>query len=83
MFDVDFDVDNVDIDAIDLTSSDDAAATSDNDEDADIFSIVNDYASEEVDTLVKEEKNLLAVRTKRTDRHNNESAERFVLTREA
>ena len=46
-------------------------------------SIVNDNASEKEDALYKEEKNLLAVPTKRTERHNNESAKNFLLTREA
>ena len=43
MFDAD--VDNVDIEKFELSSSDDAAATSENDEDAGIFSIVNDNTS--------------------------------------
>ena len=51
------DVDDFDIDAIGISSSNDAAAISDSDEDAGIFSIVNDYASEEEDYLAIEEKN--------------------------
>ncbi|CAI5745402.1 unnamed protein product [Peronospora destructor] len=80
----DADVDQVDIDEEDhLNNSDDAIIDSDDDDDAGIFSIVNDYASEEEDNLAEEENNLLAVRTKRTERQNKESAENFLLTREA
>ena len=68
---------------MDLSSIDDAAALPGSDDDTDKFSIVNDHTSEGVDTLAEEEKDLLAVRTKRTERHNNESAENFLLTREA
>ncbi|KAL0582127.1 hypothetical protein ABG067_008158, partial [Albugo candida] len=56
----DADVDNIDIEEIEFNSSDDAAATSDKDDDAGIFSIVNDNASEREDTLADEESNLLA-----------------------
>ena len=76
----DDDVDNVDIDAIGISSKNDAAAISDSDDDAEHFSIVNEYASGQVETFAEEEKNLLAARTKRTGRHNNESAENFLLT---
>ena len=55
----------------------------DSDADAGIFSIFNDCSSEEVNNLAEEEKNLLAVRTKSTEQHNNESAEKSLLTREA
>ena len=68
------DVDIVDIDSVDIISSEDAATTSDNDDDAAIFSIINAHASKEVDTLAEEDKNLLAVRTRRIERHNNELA---------
>ena len=47
-----------------------------------MFSIVNDYISEEEDNLAEEKKTLLAVRKKRTERQSNESAENFLLTRE-
>ena len=79
----DADVDNVDIEEVEPPSRDDAAATSDNDYDAGLFSIVNDNANEEEHTLAEEESDLLAVTSKRTERHNNESAENFLLTREA
>ena len=64
MFDAD--VDNVDIEEVELSSSDDAAGSSDNDDDAGIFSIVNEYSSGEDDNLAEIEKNFFAVRTKRT-----------------
>ena len=67
----DADVDNIDIEKIEFNSGDDAAATSDNDDDAGIFSIVNGNASEREDTLAEEENDLLAVRTKRTEKHIN------------
>ena len=77
------DVDNVDIDVVDLSSNDDVAALPYSDEDTEKLSIVNDHTSEGVDTLADEKKDLQAVRTKRTERHNNESAERIMLTQEA
>ena len=83
----DADVDHVDIEEYDhLNNSDDAIIESDDDDDAGIFSIANDYSSEEDDVLAdeqKEERTLSAVRTKRTDRNNAVSAERFLLAREA
>ena len=53
------------------------------DDDVIIFSNVDNYASEEEDNLGEEEKKLLEVRTELTERHNNESAEDFLMTREA
>ena len=104
----DTNADIIDIDEEDLYSnSDDAITDSDEDDDAGIFSIVNDYTSEDDDTLAEEdtskdevtltdeatsedavtlaeeEKNLLAVRVKRTDINKTESAEEFLLAREA
>ena len=80
----DADVDQVDIDEEShFNNSDNAIIDSDDDDDAGIFSIVNDSSSEEDENLAEEEKTLLAVRTKRTDIQNKESAENFLLTREA
>ena len=67
----DADVDQVDIEEDDhLNNSDNAIIDSDNDdEDAGIFSIANDYLSEDDDTLAdqqKEESTLSAVCTRRT-----------------
>ena len=71
----DADVDQVDIDEENhLNNSGSAIIDSDNDDDAGIFSIVNDCSSKEEDNLAEEEKNLLAVSTKRTDKQNKESA---------
>ena len=57
----DADVDQVDIEEEDhLNNGDDAIIESDDDDDAGIFSIANDYSSEDDDTLddeLKEEKN--------------------------
>ena len=58
----------------DVARSDIATATaSDNDNDAEMFSIVKIHASEEYHTLAEKEYYLLAVRTKHTERHNSES----------
>ena len=54
------------VDVVSDGASADAAIAADPDN-AGIFSIANDYASEGDDTIAKEEKDLLAVRTKRTD----------------
>uniref|UniRef100_A0AAV1U9L3 Integrase catalytic domain-containing protein n=1 Tax=Peronospora matthiolae TaxID=2874970 RepID=A0AAV1U9L3_9STRA len=67
---------NADIDAIDIDDDDD-------DDDADIFIIANDRESEGDDTLSGEDNVLSAVRTKRTAVDKDESAEEFLLTREA
>ena len=77
----DDDVDIVDIDEVDLSSSDDAASLSSSDEDTDIFSIINDCSNEDDNILARKEKYLKAVRTKRTERHNSDSSENFLLTR--
>ena len=66
---------DADVDAIDIDDSDD--------DDAGIFSIANDYHSEDEYALTDEEKNLSAVRTKRTAVNKDESAEEFLLAREA
>ena len=82
----DADVDNIDIDEEDINGdSNDAVSNSesDSDDDAGIFSIVNDYTSEDEDTLAEEENKLLAVRNTRTVPNKGESAEDFLLTREA
>ena len=78
----DLDVDIVDINEVDLSSSNDAAATSYTDDDCGLFSIVKDYASEEEKDIAEEENNLLAVRTKRTESHNDDSVDNFLLTPE-
>ena len=59
-------VDNVNIEEFEHGSSDDAASLPDREDDTGIFSIANDCSSEEVNSLAEEEKNLLAVLTKRT-----------------
>uniref|UniRef100_A0AAV1UVQ5 Tf2-1-like SH3-like domain-containing protein n=1 Tax=Peronospora matthiolae TaxID=2874970 RepID=A0AAV1UVQ5_9STRA len=61
------------VDAIDI----------DDDDDAGIFSIANDLQSEDGDTLTDEDNILSAVHTKRTAVDKDESAEEFLLTREA
>uniref|UniRef100_A0AAV1U5C6 Uncharacterized protein n=1 Tax=Peronospora matthiolae TaxID=2874970 RepID=A0AAV1U5C6_9STRA len=55
----------------------------DDDEDAGILSIANDYHSEDDDTLTGEDNVLSSVHTKLTDVDKNESAEKFLLTHEA
>uniref|UniRef100_A0AAV1THJ8 Uncharacterized protein n=1 Tax=Peronospora matthiolae TaxID=2874970 RepID=A0AAV1THJ8_9STRA len=55
----------------------------DDDDDAGIFSIANDRQSEDEDTLNGEDDVLSAVHTKRTAVDKDESAEEFLLTREA
>uniref|UniRef100_A0AAV1UNT1 Uncharacterized protein n=1 Tax=Peronospora matthiolae TaxID=2874970 RepID=A0AAV1UNT1_9STRA len=55
----------------------------DDDDDAGTFSISNDCHSEEDDTLTGEDNVLSVVHTKRTAIDNDESAEEFLLTREA
>ena len=66
---MDADVDHIDIE--------------DDDDDAGIFSIANDYDSEDDYALTDEEIDLSAVRTRRTAVDKNESAEEFLLAREA
>ena len=79
----DADVDQVDIEEEDhLNNSNDSIIESDDDDDAGIFSIANDYSSEDDDTLAgehKEERTLSAVRTRRTEQNNVSSAEGFLL----
>ena len=69
-----------------LNNSDNAILDSDDDDDAGIFSIANDYPSED-DTILsdeqKEEITLSSVRTRRTEQNNSESTEGFLLAREA
>uniref|UniRef100_A0AAV1USQ8 Uncharacterized protein n=1 Tax=Peronospora matthiolae TaxID=2874970 RepID=A0AAV1USQ8_9STRA len=62
-----------DVDAIDI----------DDDDAAGIFSIANDRQSADDDTLTGEDNVLSAVHTKRTAVDKDESAEDFLLTREA
>ena len=76
----DADVDNVDNNEVDHSSSDDASALPNSGDDTDKFSIVNDHTIKGVDTIADEEKDLQAVRSKRTERNSNESAENFLLT---
>ena len=74
----DADVDQVDID--------DAIIVSDDDDNAGIYRIANDYSSEDDDPFADEEKdksNLSAFRTRRTEQNNVGSAEGFLLAREA
>ena len=76
------DVDHIDIEADGRSNSDDTIAELDEDDDAGIFSIVNDYTSEDEDTFAEED-DLLVVRTGRTVSNPRESAETFLLEREA
>uniref|UniRef100_A0AAV1T3K5 Uncharacterized protein n=1 Tax=Peronospora matthiolae TaxID=2874970 RepID=A0AAV1T3K5_9STRA len=55
----------------------------DDDDDAGIFSIANDRQNEDDDTLFGEGNVLSAVHTKRTAVDKDETAEEFLLTREA
>uniref|UniRef100_A0AAV1T2S7 Uncharacterized protein n=1 Tax=Peronospora matthiolae TaxID=2874970 RepID=A0AAV1T2S7_9STRA len=66
---------DADDDAIDIDDDDD--------DDAGIFSIANGCQSEEDDTLTGEDNVLSAVHTKRTAVDKDESAEEFLLTRNA
>uniref|UniRef100_A0AAV1UQL0 Tf2-1-like SH3-like domain-containing protein n=1 Tax=Peronospora matthiolae TaxID=2874970 RepID=A0AAV1UQL0_9STRA len=66
---------DADVDAIDIDDDDD--------DDAGIFSISNDRQSEDDDTLTGEDTFLSAVHTKRTAVDKGETAEEFLLTREA
>ena len=59
----DVDVDQIDIEADDLSNSDDTYADPDEENDAGIFSIANDYTSEMKTPSLKDD--LLAVRTRR------------------
>uniref|UniRef100_A0AAV1UVA3 Tf2-1-like SH3-like domain-containing protein n=1 Tax=Peronospora matthiolae TaxID=2874970 RepID=A0AAV1UVA3_9STRA len=67
---MDADVDHIDID-------------DDDEDDAGVFSIAKDCHSEDDDTLTGEDNVLSAVHTKRTAVDKDESAEAFLLTREA
>ena len=67
----------------DLSNSDDTIADSDEDDDAGIFSIANDYTSEDENTLAEKDVDLLVVRTRRTATNQSDAAEDFLLTREA
>uniref|UniRef100_A0AAV1TEL2 Tf2-1-like SH3-like domain-containing protein n=1 Tax=Peronospora matthiolae TaxID=2874970 RepID=A0AAV1TEL2_9STRA len=67
---------DADVNGIDIDDDDD-------DDDAGIFSIANDCHSEDDDTLTGEDNVLSAVHTKRTAVDKDESAEEFLLTREA
>ena len=73
----------IDIEEDNLSNSDDTIADSDDDDFGGIFNVTNDDTSEDEDTLAEEENDLLAVRTGRTDTNKGESAEEFLLTREA
>ena len=76
-------VDQVDIEEENLINSDDTIADPDEDDDAGIFSIANDYTSEDENTLAEEEDGLLAVRTGCTATNQSDAAEEFLLAREA
>ena len=77
------DVDQIDIEADDLNNSDGTIADPYENDDAGIFSIANDYTSDDENTLAEEEDDLLAVRTRRTGTNQSMSAEDFLLAREA
>uniref|UniRef100_A0AAV1VEK8 Uncharacterized protein n=1 Tax=Peronospora matthiolae TaxID=2874970 RepID=A0AAV1VEK8_9STRA len=66
---------DADVDAIDIDDDDD--------DDAGIVSISSDCQSEDDDTLTGEDNVRSAVHTKRTAVDKDESAEEFLLTREA
>ena len=59
-------VDQIDIEAGDLSNNDDTIADLDEDDDSGTFSISNDYTSEDENTLAEKKEDLLAVRTRRT-----------------
>ena len=69
------DASSADVDAIDIDEDDD--------DDAGIFSIANDCYSEDEYALTDEENDLSAVRFVRTSVNKDESAEEFLLDREA
>ena len=73
----------IDIEEDNLSNSDDTIADSEDDDFGGTFNVTNDDTSEDEDTLAEEENDLLAVRTGRTDTNKGESAEEFLLTREA
>ena len=64
-------------------NSDYTIADLDDDDDAGIFSIANDYTSEDENTLAEEEDDILAVRTRRTATNQSDAAEEYLLSREA
>uniref|UniRef100_A0AAV1T8B0 Uncharacterized protein n=1 Tax=Peronospora matthiolae TaxID=2874970 RepID=A0AAV1T8B0_9STRA len=68
---------DADVDAIDIDID------GDDDDGAGIFSIANDCQSEDEDALIGEDNVLSAVHTKCTAVDKDESAEEFLLTREA
>ena len=72
----------IDIEADGHSDSDDTIAYLDEDDDAGIFSIANEYTSEDECTFAEED-DLLAVRTGRTVSNKRESAETSLLEREA
>ena len=59
-------VDQVDIEEDNLINSDDTFADLDEEDDVGIFSITNEYTSQDENTLAKEENDLSAVRTRCT-----------------
>uniref|UniRef100_A0AAV1TG27 Tf2-1-like SH3-like domain-containing protein n=1 Tax=Peronospora matthiolae TaxID=2874970 RepID=A0AAV1TG27_9STRA len=61
----------------------DAIVINDDDDDAGMFSIANDCHSEDDDARTDEDNVLLAVHTKHASVNKGESAEKFLLTREA
>ena len=60
-----------------------AVDTDDDTDDTGILSIANDYDSEDEYALTNEEHDISSVRTKRTATIKDESAEEFLLAREA
>ena len=71
------DVDQVDIEEDNLINSDDTTADTDEDDDAGIFSIANDYISEDENTVADKDDGLLAIRTWRTATNQSDAAEDF------
>ena len=66
-----------------LSNSYDTIADSDENDDAGIFSIDNDYTSEAENILVEEENELLVVRTRRTETNERRVGRGILLAREA
>ena len=48
-----------------------------------VYSIVNDYTSEDENTLAEEVDDLLVVRTRRTATNQSDAADKFLLARDA
>ena len=79
---LDADVDHVGIEGDEFSGRDVSAASSDNYSDAGTFRIFKDCAKKDDNVLAEKKKHHSAVRTKRTERYNGESAKVFLLNRE-